>query len=151
MELRCWESTLESPLDSKKFKLVNSKENQPWIFTGKNDAEAEASILWPPNAKSQLIGKYPDAGKDWGQKEKRAAEDEITGRHHWINGHESEQTLGNSEWQGSMVCCSPRGHKEPLTRLSNWTATVLPWSSSKGPASNKGANWDANVLSRVLE
>ena len=71
------EKTLESPLDSKEIKPVNPKGNQPWIFIGRTDAEAEAPVLWPPDVKSRLIGKDPDAGKDWRQKEKRAAEDEM--------------------------------------------------------------------------
>ena len=73
------EKTLESPLDSKEIKPVNPKGNQPWIFFGRTDAEAEAQILWPPDAKSQFIGKDPDAGKDWRQKEKGMAEDEMVG------------------------------------------------------------------------
>ena len=76
------------------------------------DAEAEAPILWPLDVKSQLIWKDPDAGKDWRQKEKGAVEDEKVRFHHWLNGHEYEQTLGDSEGQGSLACCSPWGHKE---------------------------------------
>ena len=106
------EKTLESPVDYKEIKSVNPKGNQPWIFIGKSDAEAEAPILWPPDAKSRLIGKDPDAGKDWRQKEKRAVEDEMVGWHHWLNGHESEQTPGDSEGQGSLACCSSWGCKE---------------------------------------
>ena len=86
------EKTLESPLDSKEIKQVNPEGNQPWIFIGRTDAEA--LILWPPDEKSGLIGKDPDAGKDWRQEERGMAEDEIVGWHHWLNGHESEQTLG---------------------------------------------------------
>ena len=82
------EKTLESPLDSKEIKPVNPKGNKPWITTGRTDAEAEAPIFWPPDMKSQLIGKDPDAGKVWGQEEKEATEDEIVGWHHWLNGHE---------------------------------------------------------------
>ena len=70
------------------------------------------NILWPPDAKSQLIGKDTDAGKDWGQEEKGVAEDKMVGWHHRLNGHEFEQTLGDSEWQGSLACCSPWGRKE---------------------------------------
>ena len=103
--------TLESPLDSK-IKPVTLKGNQPWIFTGRTDAEAEAPTLWPADAKSQLIGKDPDAGKDWRQEEKGAAEDEMVGWHHWLNGHEFEQTPGDTEGQGSLACCSPWGHKQ---------------------------------------
>ena len=104
------ERTLESPLDGKEIKPVNPKRNQPWKFTGRTDAEAEAPVLWPPNVKSWLIGKDPDAGKDWGQKEKGA-----TGWHHQLNGHDFEQTPGDSEGQGSLVCCSPWGHKKSDT------------------------------------
>ena len=82
------EKTLESPLDSKEIKPVNPKWNQPWIFIGRTDAEAEAPILWLPDAKSQLIWKDPDAGKDWGQEEKRMTENEMVEWHHWLNRHE---------------------------------------------------------------
>ena len=103
------EKTLESPLDSKEIKLVNPKENQHWIFT---DTKAEAPILWLPDAKSQLIGKDSDAGKDWGQAENGVTEDEMVGWHHRHNGHEFEQTPGDSEGQGSLACYSPWDHKE---------------------------------------
>ena len=113
------EKTLESPLDSKEIKPVNSKGNQPWIYIGTDmhwtDAEAEAPILWPPDAKSRLAVKDPDAGKDWGQEEKRATEDELVGWHHWLKGHEFNWPLGDSEGQGRLVCCSPSGHKESGT------------------------------------
>ena len=101
------QKTLESPLDCKEKKPVNPKGNQTWIFIGRTDAEAEASILWLPDAKNWLIGKDSDAGKDWGQEEKGMTEDEMVGGHQWLNGHEFEQTLGDSEGQGSLVCCSP--------------------------------------------
>ena len=84
------EKTLESPLDGEEIKPVNPKGNQPWIVIVRTDAEVEAPILWPPDAKSQLIGKDPDAGKDWGQEEKGTTEDEMVGWHHWLNGHEFE-------------------------------------------------------------
>ena len=86
--LNCAGGDLESPLDSKEIQPINRKANQPWIFIGRIDAEAEALILWPPDAKSWLTGKDPDAGKDWGQKEKITAEGEMVGWHHWLNGHE---------------------------------------------------------------
>ena len=101
--------TLESPMDSKEIKPVNPKGNQPWIFLGKTGAEAEAPILWPPDAKSWLTGKDSDAGKDWGQEEKEATEDEIAGWHHWLSGHEFEQTQGYNEGQGSLACCCSWG------------------------------------------
>ena len=99
------EKTFESPLDSKEIKPVNPKEKQSWIFIGRTDAEAEAPILWLPDANSQLIRKDPNAGKDWGQEEKGVTEDKIVGWHHWLNEHESEQTPGDSEGQESLVCC----------------------------------------------
>ena len=86
--------TLDSSLDSKEIKPVNSKGNQPWIFIGKTDAEAEAPILWPHDTKCQHIGTYSDAGKDWGQEEQRATEDEMVGWHHWLDKHKFEQTPG---------------------------------------------------------
>ena len=104
------EKTVESPLDCKKIKPVNPNGNQPWIFIGKTDAEAP--IFWPPDARNRLIGKDPDAGKDWGQDEKGATEDETAGWHHRLNGHEFEQTPGDSKGQGSLACCSQRSHKE---------------------------------------
>ena len=96
------EKILESSLDWKEIKLVNLKRNQPWIFTGRTDAEAP--ILWPPYMKSRLIGKDPDAGKDWRQEEKGVTEDEMVGWPYWLSEHEFEQTL---EGQGSLQCCSP--------------------------------------------
>ena len=83
--------TIESPLDCKDIKLVNPTENQSWIFIWKTDAEAEAPILWPPDAKRWLLRKDPDSGKDWRQEEKEAMEDEMVGWHHWPSGHEFEQ------------------------------------------------------------
>ena len=112
----------ESPLDCKEIKPVNLKGNQSWIFIGRTDAETEASILWPSDAKNWLIGKDPDAGKDWRWEEKGTAEDEMVGWHHWLNGHEFEQAPGVRDGQGSLVCCSPWGHKESDTiELLNWT------------------------------
>ena len=94
---------------------VNPKGNQPWILIERADAEAEAPILWPPKVKSWLTGKDPDARKDWGQKEKGSREDEMVGWHHRLNGHEFEQPPGDSERQGSLVCCSSWGCKESDT------------------------------------
>ena len=115
------EKTLESPLDCKAIKPVNPKGNQSWIFIGRTDAEAETPILWPPDAKSWFIGKDPDARQDWRREEKGMTEDQIIGWHHRLNGFESEQTLGDSEGQASLVCCSPWGNKESHTteRLIN--------------------------------
>ena len=101
------EKTLEGPLDSKEIKPINPKGNQPWIFIGRTDAEAEAPILWPPDVKSRLVGKDPDAEKYWGQEEKGATENEMVGWHHQLNGYEFEQALRDSEEQVSLVCYSP--------------------------------------------
>ena len=115
------EKTLQSPLDSKEIKPVNSKGNELWIYTGMTDAEAEAPILWPPDVNSQLIGKDPDTQKDWEHKEKGTTEDEMVGWHHWFSGHEFGQTPGDGEGQGSLACCSPWSYKELETtcQLSN--------------------------------
>ena len=96
------EKTLESPLHCKEIQAVHPKGNQSWVLIGRTDAEAEATILWPPDVKSWLIGKDPDAGKDWRQVEKGATEDEMVGWHHWLNGHEFEQTPTDSKGQGGL-------------------------------------------------
>jgi len=101
------EKTPKSPLDSKEIQSVNPKGNQSWTFIGRTDAEA--LILWPPDAKNWLIWKDLDAGKDWGQVEKGMSEDEMVGWHHQLNGHGFEQTPGDSKGQGSLACCSPWG------------------------------------------
>ena len=113
--------TFESLLDCKEIKPVNPKGNQPWIFTGRTDAEVEAPILWPPDGKSRHMWKDPNAGKDRGQQEEGVTEDEMVGRHHRLNGHEFEWTLGNSEERGSLACCSPWGRKQldVTQRLNN--------------------------------
>ena len=118
------EKALGNPWDCKEIKPVNPKGNQSWIFIGKTDAEAEAPILWPPDAKNWLIGKNPDAGKDWRQEEKGSTEDEMAGWHYWLNGHEFEQASRVSDRQGSLACCSPWGRKESdMTERLNWTDT----------------------------
>ena len=120
------EKTLESPLDCKEIQPVNPKGNQPWILIGRTDAEAETPIIWPPDAKSQLIRKDPNAGKDWRWEEKGTTEDEVVKWHHWLNGQEFEQTPGNGEGQGSLTCCSPWGRKElDTTEWLNWTELKL--------------------------
>ena len=98
------EKTLESPLDCKEIQPVNPKRNQSWIFPGRTDAETP--ILWPRDAKNWLLGKDPDAGKDWRQEKGPSV-----GWHHRFNGHEFEETPGDSEGQGNLACCSPWGHK----------------------------------------
>ena len=115
------EKTLESPLDWKEIQPVHPKGNQSWIFIGRTDAEAETPILGPPDAKSWLIGKDPDAGKDWRQ-EKGMTEDETVRWHHWLNGHEFEETPGVGDGQGGLVCCGSWGCKElDMTEWLNWT------------------------------
>ena len=94
-------------------KSANPKGNQPWIFTKKNDDDAEAPILWPPDVKSQLIGKDLDAGKDGGQAEKGTTEAKMVGRHHQLDERKFEQTSGDGDGQGSLACWSPQGCKEP--------------------------------------
>ena len=110
------EKTLESPLDCKEIKPVDPKANQSWILIRRTDAEAETPVLWLPDAKSWLIGKDPDAGKDWRQEEKRMTEDEMVGWHHWLYG----QAPGVGNGQGSLVYCGPWGAKR-WTQLSDWT------------------------------
>ena len=108
------EKTHESFLDRKGIKQVNFKGNQPWILVGRIDGEAEAPVFWSSYAKSQFVGKVPDARKDWGQ-EKRVSEDEMGGWHHQCNGHKLGQTLGDGGRQGGLVSCSPWGCKESDT------------------------------------
>ena len=117
------EKTLESPFNCKEIQPVSPKGNQSWIFIGRTDAEA--LILWPPDVKNRLIGKDPNAGKDWRREEKGTVEDEMVGWHHRLYGHEFEQTPEVGDGQGSLVCCSPWGHKESvMTEQLNWTETL---------------------------
>ena len=123
----CWcfwtvvlEKTLESPLDCKEIQLIHPKGDQSWLFIGRTDVEAETPILWPPDVKSWLIWKDPDAGKDWGQEEKGSTEDEMVGWHHQLDGHGFGWTPGVGDEQGGLVCCSYWGPKS-WTWLSDWT------------------------------
>ena len=118
------EKILESPLDCKEIQPVHPKGNQSWIFNGSGDAEAEAPLLWLPDAKTRVIGKKPDARKDWGQEEKWVTEVETVGWNHRLTGYESEQTPGDSEGQESLACCNPWVAKS-RTQLSNWTTTTI--------------------------
>ena len=116
------EKTLESPLDCKEIQPVHPKGNQSWIFIGKTDTEAETPILWPPDAKSWLIGKDPAAGKDWRQEKKGTTEDEMVWWHHRLDGHEFEQALRADDGQGTLACYSSQSQKEPdMTEWLNWT------------------------------
>ena len=121
------EKTLESPLDGQEIQPVHS-EDQPWDFFGRNDAKAETPVLWPPHAKSWLIGKYSDAGRDLGQ-EKGTTEDEMAGWHHWLDGRESEWTPGVGDGQGGLACCDSWGCKESDTteRLNCTELSFFGW------------------------
>ena len=122
---------LENSWDSKEFQPVHPKGNQSWLFVGRTDAEAETPILWPPDAKSWLAGKDPDAGKDWGQEEKGTTENEMVGWHHQLDGHGFGWTPGVGDGQGGLACCDSWGLKESdTTERLNWTE--LNW---RGPTS----------------
>ena len=140
------EKTLASPLACKEIQPGHSEGDQPWDFFGRNDAKAETPILWPPHAKSWLIGKDSDAGRDWGQEEKGTTEDEMAGWHHWLDGHESEWTLGVGDGQGGLACCDSWDHKESdMTERLNWTE--LNWISTLG---KKNSGIGNNTFSRPL-
>ena len=116
------EKALESPLDCKEIQPVHFEGGQSWVFFGRNDAKAETPALWPPHAKSWLIGKDFDAGRDWGQEEKGMTEDEMAGWHHLLDGHEFEWTPGVGDGQGGLACCDLWGCKESdTTEWLNWT------------------------------
>ena len=116
------EKILESPLDCKEIQPVHPKVDQSWVFIGRTDVEAETPVLWPPDAKSWLIGKDPYAGKDWGREEKRTTEDEMVGWHHWLDGHGFGWTSEVGDGQGGLVCCGSWGRKESdMTEWLNWT------------------------------
>ena len=124
------EKTLESPLDWKEIQTVHSKGDQSWDFFGRNDVKAETPVLWPPHAKSWLIGKDSDAGRDWGQEEKGMAEDEMAGWHHQLDGCEFEWTPGVGDGQGGLACCDSWGRKESdTTERLNWTEMDFKWVS----------------------
>ena len=116
------EKTLENLLDSKEIQPVNPKANQPWIFTGTTNAEAEAPVLWPPDAYRWLTRKDPDAEKDWGWEEKGETEDEMVGWHHWLSGHEFEQAPGDSEGEGVLQSMGPQrvGHNLTTEQQQNY-------------------------------
>ena len=115
------EKTLECPLDCKEIQPVHSKGDQSWVFFGRTDVEAETPIFWPPDVKSWLFWKDPDAGKDWGQ-EKGTTEDEMVGWHHRLNGHEFGLSPGVGDGQRGLACCGSWGHKESdMTEQLNWT------------------------------
>ena len=114
-----WES-----LGQQEIKPVNPKDHS-WTFVGRTDAEAEMPILWPPDVKSWLIGKDPDAGKDWRQEEKGTTEDKVVGWYYWLDGHEFKQAPSVGDGQGSLACCTPWG----LRVRHNWATELntLTW------------------------
>ena len=122
------EKTLESPLDCKEIQPVHHKGDESWVFIGRTDVEAETPMLWPPLGKNWLTGKDPDAGRNWGQEEKRMTEDEMAGGHHLLNGHGLEWTPVVGDGQGGLVCCDSWGHKElDTTERLNWTEESLSY------------------------
>ena len=125
-ELRCWRRFLRSLSDRKEIQPVNPKGIQSWMFIGRTDVEAETPVFWPLDVKNRLIGKDPDAGRDWRQEEKETTEDEMAGWHHQLNGHGFEQAPGIGDGQGGLACCSPWGRKS-WTQVNNWTE--LNWES----------------------
>jgi len=107
---------------------VHSEGDRPWDFFGRNDAKAETPVLWPPHAKSWLIGKVSDAGRDWGQEEKGTTEDEMAGWHHWLDGRESEWTPGVGDGEGGLACCDSWGRKESdMTERLIWSDLIILW------------------------
>ena len=120
-ELWCWRRLLRVPWTARRSN--HPKGDQPWVFIGRTDVEAETPVLWPPDEKSWLIWKDPVAGKDWGQEEKGRIEDKMVGWHHRLNGHGFGWTLGVGDGQGGLVCCSPWG----LQRVGHDWATELNW------------------------
>ena len=142
------EKTLESPLDCKEIQPVHSKGDQSWVFIGRTDAEAETPILWPPDAKNWLIGKDPDAGRDWGQEEE-TTEDEMARWHHRLDGHEFEWTPGVGDGQGGLACCGSWDRKElDTTEWLNWTEGYTA-RSGKTETSTR-AFWPRNSRSYLI-
>ena len=116
------EKTLESPFECREIQTVHSDGNQPWDFFGRKDAKAETPVLWPPHVNSWLIGKYSDAGRDWGQEQKGTTENETAGWHHGLDGREFEWTPVVGDGQESLACCDSWGHKKSdTTEQLNWT------------------------------
>ena len=151
-KLWCWRR-LESPLDYEEIQPVHS-EDQPWDFFGRNDAKAENPVFWPHHAKSWLIGKDSDAGRDWGQEEKGTPEDEMAGWHHWLDGLESEWTPGVCDGQGGLAC-SIHGVSKCRTQLSDWTELMYVYGASQmalvinNPPANAGDLRDVGSIPKL--
>ena len=135
-KLCCWRRLLRV-LDSKEIKPVNPKGNQPWILIGRTNAKAETPVFWSPDVNRWLTGKVPDAGKDWGHKEKMVSEDEMAGWHHQCNESELGQTLGDDEGQGDLECWSPRDHKRSdmtgwlKNNINRWARLHYLWAEQR--------------------
>ena len=150
-------------MDCKEIQPVHPKGDQSWVFFGRKDAKAETPVLWPPHAKSWLIGKDPDAGRDWGQEEKETTEDEMAGWHHWLDGHEFEWTPGVGDGQGGLVRCNSWRHKESdMTEQLNWTESLhfpaeqartwkLRWFESELRVSYKNVIFSLHLQNKMLE
>ena len=124
------EDSCES-LGLKEVQPVHPKGDQSWVFIGRTDAKAETPVLWPPHVKSWLIGKDPDAGRDWGQEEKGMTEDEMAGWHHWLDAYEFGWTLGVGDGQGGLACCGSWGRQESdTTERLNWTKLTEGYATS---------------------
>ena len=136
-ELWCWRRLLRVPWTARRSNQSILKENQSWVFFGRTDAKAEAPVLWPPHAKSWLIGKDFDAGRDWGQKEKGRTEDEMAWWHHQLDGHEFGWSPGVGDRQGGLACCNSWGCKELDT-----TVTELNWTDTNNNNNKKKKQWN---------
>ena len=138
LEVWCWRRLLRVTC----IKPVNPKGNQSWIFISRTDAEVEAPILWPPDAKNWLLRKNPDAEKNWRQEEKGTTENEMVEWHHQLDGYEYEQALGVGDRQGSLLCSSPWGRKESdMTVGLNWYLYACRFSSETVPFDNQIVNF----------
>ena len=124
-ELWCWRRLLTVPWTVRRSNAVHPKGDKSWVFFGRTDVEVEIPILWPPDVKSWLIGKDPDAGKDWGQEEKGSTKDEMVGWYHRLNGHGFGWTLGVGDGQGGLACCGSWSRKESdMPEWLNWTDVI---------------------------
>ena len=143
------EKTLESPLGCKEIQPVHPKGDQSWVFIGRTDVEAEAPILWPPDAKSWLIWKDTDAGKDWEEEEKGTTEDEMVGWHHQLNGHEFEQDL---ELIIDRIdgCAAIHGVPKSQTQLGNWTTLRIKLGDER-KQNHRSEEVAVYKFSRILE